>query len=235
MTTASADDPEERQDIPRRRFLQAAGVVTASVTLPTVLSATSSGAGRVPRAMGDTTSLVGPFNLRFRGAWTLPVTVAGEDASWGGALVLRTVGGERRFFAATVKETVYEVRFPGLGWTPPFPVAPVVRTWGDVTAGSRLLDGRPGGGSLYGLYWDAPDRRLYWSYGDGYNTRSAHDPSVGYSLLDDRAGALAVRRVSPRSVVASRVPVGVVQERERAAAEHGPAPGHEAARIRRSL
>jgi len=70
---------------------------------------------------------------------------------------------------------VYEVRFPGLGRTPPFPVALVVWTWGDVTAGTRLLDGRPGG-SLYGLCWDAPARRLYWSYGDGYNTRHSAPP-----------------------------------------------------------
>jgi len=53
---------------------------------------------------------------------------------------------------ATVNETVYEVRFPGLRRPPPFPVTPVARTWGGVTAGARLRDGLPGGGSLYGLY-----------------------------------------------------------------------------------
>ncbi len=64
-----------------------------------------------------------------------------------------------------------------------------MRVWGDVTGGRRPLDGPPGRGSdVYGIYWDEPTQRLLWSYGDGYNTVSGADPSLGASVLDEATG-----------------------------------------------
>lgn len=58
-----------------------------------------------------------------------------------------------------------------------------------MTGGQRPLDGsEPRGSEVYGIYWDEPSRRLLWSYGDGYNTVSGSDPSLGASTLDDATG-----------------------------------------------
>lgn len=142
-------------------------------------------------------------DIRFLGAARFPTEVAGDDASWGFGLAHRRVGGELRLISAAARETVYEVRVPGWAAGPPYPAAEVVRVWGDVTQGRKRLDppaGRNAG--LMGLYWDQPTRRLLWSYGDAYNTHSAHDPSLGASRLDDGDGsveALGAWRLGNRS------------------------------------
>jgi hypothetical protein len=145
------------------------------------------------RADAQTASVLAPGDLRFVGSFQMPTSItlpggALQDASFGTGFALRRVGGELRALTATLAENVYEVRVPPVSPTGPAPVADVLRVWGDVTAGQRRLDGRDGAGQLRGLYVDDFDRRLYWTYGDAYNTQSAADPSMGVSVLDDATG-----------------------------------------------
>lgn len=119
-------------------------------------------------------------DVRFVRSFRMPIEVAGTDASWGTGLALRRVDGEVRLFSSTVREVVYEVRAAD---------GALVRAWGDVTSAARVLDGAGrGGGSLRGLFWDEATQRLWWTYGDGYNTASGNDPSVGCSRLDAATG-----------------------------------------------
>ncbi len=138
-------------------------------------------------------------DVTFLGAFRLPQSVAGGDAAYGKGLALRFVGDETRLFSTILSnqtpgltDNVYEVRAPTLKLTPPYQTAEVVRYWGNIYADKRLLDPAPDGSArgsaVFGLYWDDRDSRLYWSYGDGYNTISGRDPSFGYSLLDDASG-----------------------------------------------
>ena len=120
-------------------------------------------------------------DVRFVRSFRMPIEVAGTDASWGTGLALRRVGGEVRLLSSTVREVVYEVRAAD---------GALVRAWGDVTSAARVLDGTGrGGGTLRGLFWDEATQRLWWTYGDGYNTASGNDPSVGCSRLDAATGA----------------------------------------------
>ena len=133
-------------------------------------------------------SVLSTEDFTFVGAFRVPFTVNGEDAGYGKTLTHRYIGGELRFLTTTVKKNVYELNFPGLSETPPYPLASAAKYWGDVYHGKRRLDGGNRDSEVWGLYWDAPDERLYWSYGDSYNTTSADDPSVGFSKLDDAGG-----------------------------------------------
>ncbi|MBM3678662.1 MAG: hypothetical protein FJW96_12390 [Actinobacteria bacterium] len=81
---------------------------------------------------------------------------------------------------------------PRLTTKPPYSEARVVRLWGDVYGGRRLLDPPAGRSSgVLGLYWDEPARALFWTYGDGYNTVSANDPCIGASRLVDVSGRVS--------------------------------------------
>lgn len=128
-------------------------------------------------------------DFSFVGAFRLPFNVNGQDAGYGRGLAHRYVNGELRFLTMTLPNNVYEVAFPGTTLNAPYPLAQTARYWGDVYHGKRQLDGGASRESgVWGLYWDAPDHRLYWSYGDGYNAVSANDPSIGYSTLNDQNG-----------------------------------------------
>jgi len=139
-------------------------------------------------------------DFRFVGAFRLPSSVQGEqskqseDAAWGRTLALRRVAGEVRLFSLTVKGNLYEVRLPDtLASSGPWPLAQTVRYWGDPSGDQKRLDPGPkgetrNGSSVFGLFWDETDKRLYWSYGDGYNTVSSADPSLGYSTLEEATG-----------------------------------------------
>jgi hypothetical protein len=65
----------------------------------------------------------------------------------------------------------------------PYPVARQVASFGDTSGGRNVLDASGRRGEIRGLYWDEPDQRLYWTIGDGYNTVSGADPSIGYSTI----------------------------------------------------
>lgn len=171
-------------DLTRRDFLQigAAGLAAAATgsLIPNLAHAQTS----KPLLQASDFTYIGKFGL--------PSTVNGYDTSWGNGLAHRYVNGQLRFFstvyAPNVWWQVYEVAAP----TPSAsgPTASVVRFWGDIYKGKRYLDKFGGeGGTVYGLYWDNTDQRLYWSYGDNYNASNGTDCSLGYSTLNDSAGS----------------------------------------------
>lgn len=181
--------------IGRRRFL-GAGVAAVAI-----------GAGVARASTAPRKRLLGPDDIGYLGAFRLPQDIEGDDATFGTGLTHRRVNGRFRLMTAALHQTVYEVTVPTLRAAPPFDTAPVARIWGDVTQGNKLLDPAPDGGArndsgLYGLHWDDQTERLFWSYGDGYNTVSANDPSLGASELDDTSGevtSLGAWRLGRRS------------------------------------
>lgn len=133
--------------------------------------------------------LLGPKDVRLLGAFRLPAAVEGLDAAWGQGLALRRVAGRVRFLSTAVRGEVYEVDHPGLAARPPYPEARLRRLWGDISKGHRTLDPPAGRlSAMLGLYWDDPTDTLFWTYGDGYNASSGHDPFIGLSRLDERDG-----------------------------------------------
>jgi hypothetical protein len=172
----------------RRQFLVGASAVALG----------SSGLARAATAR----RVIARTDIRYLGSFRMPPSAMGQDAAWGRALAHRVVGGAHRFLASTVPGGVFEVREPRLARRAPYPVAPIVREWGDVTQGRRDLDGGRGSGGINGLYWDEGTKRLFWSYGDGYNTTSGRDPSLGAATLDNARAiskALGVWRLEGRS------------------------------------
>jgi hypothetical protein len=135
-----------------------------------------------------TRRLIRPADLRYLGAFRMPAQALGEDAAWGRGLAHRVVRGGDRFLSITVPNRVYEVSAPRLARREPYPVATIVGEWGDISGDARYLDGDRGSGTINGLLWDARGSRLYWSYGDQYNTVSARDPSIGASRLNAATG-----------------------------------------------
>jgi hypothetical protein len=109
----------------------------------------------------------------------LPAFVGNAETAWGRALAYRRVGDQSRILSLTLDNIVFETAIPAaLG---PSAEATLVRIWGDVARGKRY-------GSVFGLYWDEADQRLYWSSGTTYNASAPEQPSVGYTLLDDDSG-----------------------------------------------
>lgn len=173
---------KRNEPISRRHFIEKliVGGATSSFLLNSAVSFSQT---TIPK------TVLTAADFSFVGAFRLPFNVNGQDAGYGRSLAHRYLGGELRFLTMTLPNNVYEVAFPGVAANPPYPLAQVARYWGDVYHGKRQLDGAANRESaVWGLYWDAPDRRLYWSYGDGYNAVSGNDPSIGYSTLDDADG-----------------------------------------------
>jgi hypothetical protein len=141
----------------------------------------------LPQANAAGKTLLQQSDFRYIGAFAMPPsTPGGEDTTFGLGLTHRYVSGELRMFStAWPSHNVYEVRVPALSTSGTLNQAQVVRDWGDVS-GSKRYTGS-GAAWVYGLYWDEPDRRLYWSYGDPYNVSNPNDPAVGYSTLNDSA------------------------------------------------
>lgn len=175
---------KKSKTISRRGFIK--DLAGGSALAATVLLGSSGGRGQT----GMKTVLTAA-DFSFVGAFRLPFNVNNQDAGYGRGLTHRYTGGGLRFLTMTLPNNVYEVAFPGTTLAPPYPLASVAKYWGDVYQGKRQLDGGNRESGVWGLYWDAPDQRLYWSYGDGYNTVSANDPSIGYSTLNDANGTSA--------------------------------------------
>jgi hypothetical protein len=105
-------------------------------------------------------------------------------------MTARRVGGTLQFLVTGVNaeagglpgDLVHEVSYPGYGSSiATAPRAALIRTWGDVYQGKRLVNSA----NVYptrGLHW--ANNQLYWSYGDNYNVASNHDPSIGTSVLN---------------------------------------------------
>jgi hypothetical protein len=185
------------ETVTRRDFL--GGLLTTGIGVPLLHSSLEAqvapGAPQNVRVLAAPAELsktvLGPADFQYAGAFRMPPSVSGLDAGWGLGLALRRVGGEVRFLSMVLGGQVYEVARPQL--TPTADAeARVVRLWGTVTSG-KLYTAQYGTGpevTPRGLYWDEPDRRLYWSYGNEYNVGSNDDPSVGYSTLNDATGAV---------------------------------------------
>ncbi len=126
-------------------------------------------------------------DFKYLGAFDMPGSIpSGGDPSWGKALAHRYVNGELRMFSvAWNPQVIYEIRVPSPSPNAP-PTASLVREWGDGWWAKSYT--AAGGSSLYGLYWDEADKRLYWSYGNDYNLTGGDDPSIGYMTLNDSTG-----------------------------------------------
>ncbi len=143
----------------------------------------------VPMAEAGTKQLFTQTDFKYLGAFSLPGSVpSGGDGTWGRTLGHRYVNGELHMLSvAWNPQSIYEVKAPAPSLTTPPPIATLVREWGDnwwstaYNANNKKL--------LYGIFWDEQDKRLYWTYGDDYNTVTDDDPSVGYSTLNDSTGA----------------------------------------------
>ncbi len=160
-------------------------------------------AQQVPRPPGQPTmetSASGPkavltlSDFTYLGSFRMPDTAGGQSTANAYPLTLRYVNGQLRFFGRTQQQGdqgVYEAAFPGLGSNPSSsPLASVVRYWGNIYGNKMVIDDpNPGGNTIvFGLYWDEPDKRLYWTYANNYTTYGT-SPVVGYSTLNDSTGA----------------------------------------------
>ena len=105
-------------------------------------------------------------------------------------MTARRIGGVLQFLMTGVNaeagglpgDLVHEVSYPGYGSSiATAPRAAVIRTWGDVYQGKRLI-ANPNVFPTRGLHW--ANDQLYWAYGDAYNVVSNHDPSIGTSVLN---------------------------------------------------
>ncbi len=148
------------------------------------------------------------FNdFEYMGGFRLPNAAGGLDLRFGRGLAHRYLGQDLRFLSAGHKPAgaplalraggVFEFGFPGLSVRPPFPLAPIVRQWGDIYQ-NKMVVGIPPGKSWSlndtprGLWWDEQDQRLYWSYACGGGDDSYCDRpesfSLGASVLDSTTG-----------------------------------------------
>lgn len=170
-------------------------------------------------------TLLTPANFTYIGSFAMPDTVGLADGSSQvtqfntGAISLRYVGGVPRMLATTEQIYagfnsgfgLYEVAIPDDSALLPgpltggqsFPVATIVKEWGNVWGGrawtyfdspygwnNQLTGGQ--GTTLRGIRWDATDSRLYFCYGSNYGSSSEQDdPSFGFVTLDDGASTFA--------------------------------------------
>ena len=144
-------------------------------------------------------AVITPADFVYLGAFAPPqqAVTTSEGGKWStayatGGLALRSVMGEKRFFATTHVYSgglVYEMSFPGLAREPDYPVADIVREWGDIYQDRKITqDGYALGGGVWthGLFWDEPLQVLQWSYGHSYNVGQNSNPVLGHTyLLED--------------------------------------------------
>lgn len=151
---------------------------------------------------GGPTGLLTPSDFTYLGAYRVPRSPGAGESFYGNGLALRREASDATNpvhllsagYNATPNHVVYEWRdaTPETHSTTlsAYPEATVVKAYGDIYSGKKRiiyngvdtpltsqLDGD------LGLYWDAVDSRLYWSYGFGY---SSDEPSwcLGYSTLN---------------------------------------------------
>lgn len=200
----------EAKKLSRRQFLSdIARLGGAASTLLVCGSSHAQSSPSPPRNLRigtPTKAVLRPSDFSYVGAFKLPASSGGISTGWGHTLAHRYVGGQLRFFSCTsrVQGTptcqVYEVSYPGSA-TSNYPTASVVRHWGNIYHGKRWNDctNSADDGTVYGLYWDETDCRLYWNYGDGYNASAANNCCIGASTLNDNDGtsvAIAAWRMS---------------------------------------
>lgn len=180
-----------KSELTRRRFLAEAAKV--SLAAPALALGARELWAQAPSAPTNLRvvlkNVLSQSDVTFLGAFRLPFSVAGLDASYGRGLTHRYANGALHFLGMTTNSSVFEVIYPGTAAASPYPLASVFRAWGDVGQGVRFTNQYGvNSGIVNGLYWDDQDQRLYWSYANDYNVVYPNDPSVGYSTLDDSTG-----------------------------------------------
>lgn len=178
----------------RRRFLQ----LTAAAAAGTALYP-----GTALNAAG--TSILTPEDFRYLGLFKLPIDdPTGARTRFGyslGALAIRRIAGEVRIFVTgsngtagggdynRFSDALYEVSYPGVGSFAEAPRASLIRNWGDIYGGRRVLRDTNQAPTTRGLLYD--NGRIWWGYGSQYFTGFDPDPSIGVSYLNDAAGTVS--------------------------------------------
>jgi hypothetical protein len=132
--------------------------------------------------------LLTPKDFQFLGAFKLPQKACGQSTGYAaGCLALRIVNKRPRLFSDSHIGTggaVYEVDVPAAAKQEPYPTAKVAREWGDIYQGHK----RKANGESYpldgevpttGLRWDESEQKLWWTYGQKYNTENQDAPTFG--------------------------------------------------------
>lgn len=135
-------------------------------------------------------------DFTYLGAFKIPYTSGGKGTSASArGLTHRYVGGQLRFFTTTYQPVdmsqvhVFEMSYPGLAASAPYPQASSVKHWGNIHGDKLVYDGSMGGSDfMYGLFWDSIGSRLYWMYGNSYNASYGNNACIGVSTLNDSTG-----------------------------------------------
>ncbi len=174
----------------RRQF------ISAGLAVPAWAAASRLGFGAPQSPAPPTNVRVGmrpvlkSTDLSYLGAFHLPADVGGADPGFGQTLALRYVGGQLHFFSTFDNGNLFEVSAPALSKSS-MAEAPLVKNWGNVYGNKRVTAVPDGNTSIWGLYWDEPDQRLYWSYANAYNATDGNDPVFGYSTFNGTSSATA--------------------------------------------
>ena len=135
-------------------------------------------------------TLLTQADITYVGAFNMPANLPNVgDPTFGTALACRYVNGSLRMFSSAwgAPSGIYEIVVPSLSKASPFPTATLLNNWGT----TWINNTQTGSGNpvrLWGLYWDAADKRLYVSHGADYNSAAPNDPSLLYLTLNDTAG-----------------------------------------------
>jgi hypothetical protein len=170
---------------------------TPKSTLPAAEEPTP--ASTPPSQSGPADPLARPLlkkaDFEYLGTFALPKRACGGSTNWCVAgLAFRKLDRKLRFICATGHpsgDLIYEASFPGFGkdWGNngnKLPRARVVKEWGDIYRGREDTSSGDGGWRTYGLFWDEPTKRLYWSQAIYYNSTGRNTPSLGYTELTDK-------------------------------------------------
>jgi len=188
---------QSRSKVTRREFLgrmTQAGLSLGALALGNRSWAAQPSPPRNLRIGTGTKAVLRASDFSYLGSFKLPQASGGKSTDWSRALTHRYVNGQLRFFTSTDQAPsytpgeVYEVTYPGCA-TSNYPTATVAQHWGDIY-GDKLVDESNKGGTLYvyGLFWDSIGQRLYWNYGNDYNTSASNNPCLGVTTLNDSTG-----------------------------------------------
>lgn len=176
----------DRVDASRRSFLLTLGGAAAASLIKTPFA----DAAQSPRISSPPSiaPVLAQGDIQYLGLFKVPSDPSGTRFGFSyGAMTARTVGGNLQFLIAGASpsaDPVYEISYPGYGTSvATAPVANLIRAWGDVYQGKKLIYRSGSYPNVRGLLWY--NNELFWAYGDSYNAGSTSwDPSIGLSLLN---------------------------------------------------
>lgn len=174
--------------VTRREF------ISAGLAVPGWLAASRLGFGaeQTPGAPSNVKvggkTVLKSTDLTYLGAFHLPADIGGADPGFGQGLAIRYVGGQVHFFSTFNSGNLFEVSAPALSKSS-MAEASVVKNWGNVYGSKRVTAVADGNTTIWGLFWDEPTQRLYWSYGNPYNATDGNDPVFGYTTFSGTSSA----------------------------------------------